>query len=154
MQIEPITQDGLGDLALLLAAPDGQYRDLPQVVAHDDAPGHHGMAILCPQKIAEGPIQISTLERHPHSAQTFFAVSKTRWLVCLMPSQADGAPDIGEARCFVAGIGDAVCIHTNVWHAGLTVLDADARIAMMMWRSQSGEDGVVHTLETPLSFRL
>ncbi|WDR06215.1 ureidoglycolate lyase [Devosia rhodophyticola] len=154
MHIEPINQEGLGDLALLLGAPEGQYRDVPEVYDHDGTPGQFGMAILCPPQVEDGPVPISAVERHPHSAQTFFALNATRWLVCVMPSLPDGSPDIAKARCFMAGVGDAVCIAANVWHAGLTALDANARMAMMMWRTDSGEDGVLFQLETPLTYSL
>ena len=66
----------------------------------------------------------------------------------------DGLPDMANVRAFLAGPNDAICIHQDVWHAGLTVLDGPAEFAMMMWRATAGDDGIVHTLDTPLKFSI
>mgnify|MGYP000962778199 CR=1 FL=1 len=66
----------------------------------------------------------------------------------------DAVPDMTNVRAFLAGPTDAICIHRNVWHAGLTVLDGPAEFAMMMWRATAGDDGIVHTLDTPLKLSI
>jgi ureidoglycolate lyase len=58
---------------------------------------------------------------------------------------------MANARAYLAGPEDAICIERNVWHAGLTVLDGPAEFAMMMWRADAGDDGIVHELATPLT---
>jgi ureidoglycolate lyase len=59
-------------------------------------------------------------------------------------------PDAANARAFVAGPADAICIGRNVWHAGLTVLDRPAEFGMMMWRADAGDDGIVADLLHPI----
>ncbi len=93
---------------------------------------------------------IGALERHPHSTQSFVPISVGRWIVLVAPTLSDGSPDAANARAFVAGPEDAICIGRNVWHAGLTVLDRPAEVAMMMWRRDAGDDGIVHELATPI----
>jgi len=67
--------------------------------------------------------------------------SAARWLVLLAPTLADGLPDMADARAFLAGPEDAICIHRDVWHAGLTVFDCPAEFGMMMWRADAGDVG-------------
>lgn len=117
-----------------------------------DVPGHHAFAVLCPQPVDPKAISITFLERHPHSTQTFVPLKVGRWIVLLAPMLSDGTPDLTNIRAFLAGPEDAVCIHRDVWHAGLTVLDRPAEVGMMMWRSDAGPatDGIVHELTTPI----
>jgi ureidoglycolate lyase len=150
MPLPPLASASLAPLATLLKARDGKYTDLPEVVAIGDTPGRHGFAILCPQPVAGPVVTITALERHPHSTQSFFPLRGGRWVVVLAPTLADGQPDMANAKAFLAGPEDAICIHRDVWHAGLTVLDGPAEFGMLMWRADAGDDGVVHTLATPL----
>lgn len=150
MPLQSLASASLAPLATLLKAPDGKYIDLPEVVEIGDVPGRHGFAILCPQPVSGGTVTVAALERHPHSTQSFFPIRTGRWLVVLAPTLANGLPDMANTRSFLAGPEDAICIHRDVWHAGLTVLDGPAEFGMLMWRADAGDDGIVHTLATPL----
>lgn len=150
MALPPFASASLAPLATRLAARDGKYTDIPGVLAIGDTPGKHGFAILCPQPVTGPTVTITALERHPHSTQSFLPIRAGRWLVVLAPTLPDGAPDMANVRAFLAGPEDAICIGRNVWHAGLTVLDGPAEFAMMMWRADAGDDGIVHELATPL----
>ena len=150
MALPPLATASLAPLATRLAAVDAKYTDVPEVLAIGDTPGKHGFAILCPQPVSGPTIAITALERHPHSTQSFVPIRAGRWIVVLAPTLPDGLPDMTNARAFLAGRDDAICIHQNVWHAGLTVLDGPAEFAMMMWRATAGDDSILHTLDTPL----
>lgn len=150
MALPPFASASLAPLATRLAARDGKYTDIPDVLAIGDTPGKHGFAILCPQPVTGSTVTITALERHPHSTQSFLPIRAGRWLVVLAPTLPDGTPDMANVRAFLAGPEDAICIGRNVWHAGLTVLDGPAEFAMMMWRADAGDDGIVHELATPL----
>jgi ureidoglycolate lyase len=154
MALPPLRSASLDPLATRLAALDGRYTDVPDVLAVGDTPGKHGFAILCPQPASGSKVTITALERHPHSTQSFIPIRSGRWLIVLAPTLPDGSPDIANVRSFLAGPDDAICIHRDVWHAGLTVLDGPAEFAMMMWRTDAGDDGIVHTLAEPLSFTI
>jgi len=150
LALPPFASASLAPLATRLAARDGKYTDIPDVLAIGDTPGKHGFAILCPQPVTGSTVTITALERHPHSTQSFLPIRAGRWLVVLAPTLPDGTPDMANVRAFLAGPDDAICIGRNVWHAGLTVLDGPAEFAMMMWRADAGDDGIVHELATPL----
>lgn len=150
MALPPFASASLAPLATRLAARDGKYTDIPDVLTIGDTPGKHGFAILCPQPVTGSTVTITALERHPHSTQSFLPIRAGRWLVVLAPTLPDGTPDMANVRAFLAGPEDAICIGRNVWHAGLTVLDGPAEFAMMMWRADAGDDGIVHELATPL----
>jgi len=152
--LPPLASASLEPLATRLAARDGKYTDLPDVLAKGDVPGHHGFAILCPQPVSGKSVTITALERHPHSTQSFVPIRAGRWLVLLAPTLADGAPDMANARAFLAGPEDAICINRDVWHAGLTVFDGPAEFGMMMWRADAGDDGIVHQLAQPLTLAI
>jgi len=154
MTLPPLSADTLAPFALLLRAQDGRFTDIAEVLAPGDTPGRHGFAILCPQPVSPGAIRITSLERHPHSTQSFLPIRAGRWIVLVAPALPDGLPDTDAARAFLAGPGDAICIGRNVWHAGLTALDGPAEFAMMMWRADAGDDGIVHELPTPITLTL
>jgi ureidoglycolate lyase len=154
MTLPPLTADAIAPFATLLKAKDGKYTDIPAVLEVGDTPGHHGFAILCPQPAPAGKVSIASLERHPHSTQSFVPIKVGRWIVVLAPTLPDGSPDTANVRAFVAGPTDAICIHRNVWHAGLTVLDSPAEVAMMMWRADAGDDGIVAELAKPIVLEL
>lgn len=154
MALPPLASASLEPLATRLAARDGKYTDLPDVLSKGDVPGHHGFAILCPHPVRGTTVTVTALERHPHSTQSFVPIRAGRWLVLLAPTLVDGPPDMANARAFLAGPEDAICIHRNVWHAGLTVFDGPAEFGMMMWRADAGDDGIVHQLARPLTLSI
>lgn len=152
MPLPPLATADLAPFATHVRAADGKFTTIPEVLAPGDVPGHHAFAVLCPQPVDPAAISITFLERHPHSTQTFVPLKVGRWIVLLAPTLPDGTPDLANIRAFLAGPEDAVCIHRNVWHAGLTVLDRPAEVGMMMWRSDAGPDadGVVFELKDPI----
>lgn len=155
MALPPLTAEAIQPFATLLRAVDGKYTDLPVVHEIGDTPGHHGFAILCPKPVEGSVVTIGALERHPHSTQSFVQLrGGRRWIVLLAPTLADGSPDVANARAFLAGPDDAICIHRNVWHAGLTVLDGPAEFGMTMWRADAGDDGVLFELTTPITLAI
>lgn len=154
MSLPSLATASLEPLATRLAARDGKYTDIPAVLEIGDTAGMHGFAVLCPKPVSGPTVDITTLERHPHSTQSFVPIRAGRWLVVLAPTLPDGLPDIANARAYLAGPEDAICIGRNVWHAGLTVLDGPAEFAMMMWRANAGDDGIVHELATPITLTI
>lgn len=147
----PLDAAALAPFTVVLDGPHGTV--VPDVLEPGAVPGAPALSLLAPAPSAEPPV-ITFLERHPHSTQTFLPLRVGRWLVVVAPTAADGLPDLTGLMAFHAGPEDAVCIGRNVWHAGLTVLDRPARFAMIMWKSESGEDGVLHTLVTPIRITL
>lgn len=150
----PLTAEAIAPYAILLAASDRKAAVFAPVLEVGDVPGHHAFTILCPDPVAETAMTVTALERHAHSTQSFVPIKAGRWLVLVAPTAADGSPDLTGARAFIAGSEDAICIGRGVWHAGLTVLDRPAEFAMLMWKADAGDDGILHQLDTALTVRL
>lgn len=146
IKARPIDAAALAPYATVLHAADGKARVFPQVMERDDTPGAHAFAILCARP-AEGAVHVAALERHPHSTQSFVPIKSGRWLILVAPKMAGGEPDLNGALAFLAGPEDAICIGRDVWHAGLTVFDQPAQFGMIMWKAESGEDGVLFKLD-------
>jgi ureidoglycolate lyase len=151
MALPTPSADTLAPYVTVLRAKDGKFTEFPAVLEPGDVPGHHAFAILCPQPAAGGTVTIAALERHPHSTQSFVPIRVGRWIVLAAPTLPDGNPDVANIRAAVAGPEDAICIGRDVWHAGLTVLDRPAEIAMMMWKADAGDDGILYELNTPIT---
>lgn len=149
MHAMPLTDDCLEPFATRLRAHPGERTVYPVVTEPGDSPGKPVFSIMTHAPV-EGDIVVTKLERHPHTSQSFLALNSDRWLVIVAPTKADGDPDVDKAMAFIAGSGDAICFHRNVWHAPLTVLGRPADMAMMMWKVDSGDDNAFYDLPKPL----
>jgi len=149
MRLVPISAEGLAPLATLLVVDPERRLAFPAVTEAADCAASLVLSTNR-TKPASLPHEVTRVERHPHTTQTFLPLAASRWLVMVMPSLADGSPDLSGARAFLAGPGDAVCFHRNVWHAPLTVFDEAADMAMLMWRAEAGDDAVLFDLPEPL----
>ncbi len=78
------------------------------------------------------PLEITQLERHPHSAQTFIPLSHTHYLVVVAGSLEDGTPDLDSTRAFIAAPFQGVCFYRGTWHFGLSPLADHAEFFVVM----------------------
>jgi ureidoglycolate lyase len=88
------------------------------------------------------PLQITTLERHPHSAQTFIPLGSSQYLAIACDTGPDGLPDVATLRCFIAGPHQSITFARNVWHHPMTVLGADMEFAVAMGMTGRQDDDV------------
>ncbi|MEM7417581.1 MAG: ureidoglycolate lyase [Gemmatimonadota bacterium] len=86
------------------------------------------------------PAVVRRVERHPHAAQLFVPVGVSRYLVTVMPSDADGGPDRERAHAFVVPGTTGVVYRPGTWHAGIAVLDHEASFGVFMWRGAEDDD--------------
>ena len=86
------------------------------------------------------PVRLETVERHPHASQLFLPMGVSRYLVTVMPADEAGAPDTAGALAFVLQGTMGVAYHPGTWHAGISVLDAEASFAVLMWRGGEEDD--------------
>jgi ureidoglycolate lyase len=89
---------------------------------------------------ATAPLTVTRVERHPHAAQAFVPLDTGRYLVTVLPSTVDGAPDLDAARAFVLPPTLGVVYRPGVWHAGITALDREATFVVLMWRGAVDDD--------------
>ena len=100
------------------------------------------------------PMALPSLERHPHSAQAFVAMSAPRFLVVVAPADASGAPDVSQACAFVGISGQGINYRPGVWHAPIVALDGDGDFLMFMWERGDADDCIVHDAAIPLQITL
>lgn len=86
------------------------------------------------------PLDVSMLERHEFSSQTFVPIDASRWVIIVCPHASAGGPDITKAEAFVATGWQGVTYRPNTWHHGLTVLDRPGHFAVFMWRDGTTGD--------------
>ena len=128
--------------------------DLAGHFAHRTASALPTLAVYrCqPQRL---PAQVTLLERHPLSSQTFVPIATTRWLVVLAPAAAaDHGPAPAGARAFLAGGGQGVSYAPGTWHSPLIALDRPTDFAMLMWEAGARQDSEVRSLSVPLRVSL
>ncbi|MDB5847764.1 MAG: hypothetical protein JWP29_1516 [Rhodoferax sp.] len=99
---------------------------------------------------AQLPLDLKALERHPFSTQTFLPINGCAYLVVVCHADASGAPDLATLRAFEAAADQGVTYARNVWHHGLTVLQAPAKFVVCMSFSASGGDDIFVPLAAPV----
>lgn len=88
------------------------------------------------------PFQVTMLEKHPHSSQTFLPLNCQRYLVCVAPTGGDGLPVVSELQAFVCVAGQGINYAPGTWHHPMVALDTDGEFAMLVWEDQSALDCV------------
>lgn len=96
------------------------------------------------------PFELTQLERHPFSAQTFIPLNGSGYLVVVCESSVSGAPDLTTLRLFQANARQGVTYRRNVWHGGLAALRAGAQFVVSMSFTGRGDDDEFLPLETPI----
>lgn len=129
-------------------APFGQVLDpptLPGRVYFDQRlenrrAGAHPSLSLAMRAPSSLPFRVEKMERHAFSSQSFVPLDPVRYLVLVAPHAPGGGPDMDRAVAFVASPGQGVTYGADVWHHGLTVLDAPGRFAIGMWLDGTAGD--------------
>ncbi|GAC1338714.1 MAG: ureidoglycolate lyase [Acetobacteraceae bacterium] len=96
------------------------------------------------------PLRVTTLERHPHSAQSFIPLDCHDYLVAVCPARADGGPDIAGLRAFIARRGQGIVYARNVWHHPMLALGGPALFAVSM-ATGSAMDDVFVPVDRPVT---
>ncbi len=91
-------------------------------------------------KLGTLPLQVTAMERHPHSAQFFSPLECGAYLVAVCPELPDGNPDIDALRAFVAVRGQGVVYRRNVWHHPMVALGTPAVFAVSMAKGCTDDD--------------
>jgi ureidoglycolate lyase len=81
------------------------------------------------------------IERHRSSSQSFVPMEAGRWLAIVAPHAMEGGgPDMARARAFLARPDQGITYGPDVWHHPFTVLDREARFAVLIWRDGTTGD--------------
>lgn len=101
---------------------------------------HYGFTV---NKLAHRPladIVVDTLERHPHSAQTFIPMVTGRHLVVVALSDANGALNPQSLKAFLTNGRQGVVYRPSVWHYAFTAIDAPSEVAVILGRTGAPSD--------------
>ncbi|AOB25338.1 ureidoglycolate lyase [Bordetella bronchiseptica] len=85
-------------------------------------------------------IRVRTLERHPHSAQTFIPLVPSRHVIVVGLSGPDGALALPTLRAFVTNGRQGVSYRTGVWHYAFTAIDTDSQVAVILGKTGRDDD--------------
>lgn len=153
--VAPLTPEAFAPYGQVLMAvgDDAQRQEFAASLKNLRPEATLNMAFLL-SKPADPPWFIHTLERHPHSAQSFVPVQGTRYLAAVCPSAADGTPDVGHLTAFVAKGTQAVNYHPNVWHVPHTVLAGPGMFIMLRWDCGDAGDTEYFPVEPALRLYL
>lgn len=86
------------------------------------------------------PILVDVIERHVFTSQSFVPIAPARWVIVVAPGTAEDGPDLAAAEAFLPAPGQGITLAPGTWHAPLTVLDAPAPFALLMWRDYGPDD--------------
>jgi len=152
--LEPLTREAFAPFGEVVSHNGGEGRHyMPSVFEHmpeAESASFWVSRFLTPAKL---PLDITFLEHHPFSAQSFIPLTGQRYIVVVAKSHADGTPDLASLRAFVAGPGQGICYHRKVWHYSMSVLDAPAEFAVLMHLTGRNDDDVFLDLPHPIIVR-
>ena len=141
LKAQPLTADAFAPFGDVLAAPAQPGRSyFDGLLDNRRANARASLSIVNAVPAARLPLEVTLLERHEFSSQSFVPIQGGRWLVIVCPSCANGEPDILQARAFVTQPGQGLTYRCNVWHHGLIVLNEPASYAIVMWRDNTEAD--------------
>lgn len=98
------------------------------------------LSVSCVEQVRTLPLEVTFMERHEFSSQTFVPLDACRYLVIVAPPDARGRPDGARAEAFIAQGGQSITYHPNTWHYSLTLLEGPARFAVWMWKAHDAGD--------------
>lgn len=143
---EAITAEAFAPFGQVFARPAEAGRLDPQLTLENGRPDAQPMLTLIRVAPKQLPLEVTLLERHPHSSQTFVPVHVDRYLVIVAPKQLDGRPDLAKVRAFIVAGDQGVNYRLDTWHHGLTVIDNEGEFAVWMWNDGSDADTEFLTL--------
>jgi ureidoglycolate lyase len=100
--------------------------------------------------LAQLPLQLKLLEKHPHSTQIFLPMtSNARFLVivCL----GGETPDLSTLRAFEATSGQGISYKPGVWHYPMTAIGETIDFACLINEDGSQDDCTVFNLPEPIT---
>ena len=148
--VRPLTAEAFQPFGAVTAMDDGSRRNpLPGAFERTAEAVEPRLWVATVTSAAALPLTLRTLERHPHSAQTFLPIDAP-YLVVVCHSDQVGQPDLGTLQAFHATAQQGVTYARNVWHHGLTVLETPARFVVSMSFTGSGGDDIFVPLGLPV----
>jgi ureidoglycolate lyase len=150
----PITSAAFAPFGVVVQhAPGAAIADAGSAFAADPAARQPVMEWVHLAQSVALPLEVTRLEHHPFSAQTFLPHSGSPFLVVVTPPLADGGPDADGACAFIVPGTMGVTFHARIWHRSLAPLTAPSAFVMAMMRTGRDDDTVFHDLSSPVTVR-
>jgi len=141
LKAEPLTAAAFAPFGDVLVAPSQPGRSyFDGLLENGRADARPSLSIVNAVPAGHLPLEVTLLERHEFSSQSFVPMHGGRWLVIVCPRAANGDPDVAQAKAFIAQPGQGLTYRCNVWHHSLIVLDEPANYAIFMWRDGTEAD--------------
>jgi ureidoglycolate lyase len=149
--VEPLTAEAFAPFGRVIAMDCSDRRNpVADAFDRDATAVEPRLWVATVAQAAAWPVNLRALERHPFSTQTFLPVNGCAYLVVVCQADAEGQPDLATLRAFEAAPDQGVTYARNVWHHGLTVLQAPAKFAVCMSFTGTGGDDVFVPLPAPI----
>ncbi|MFG1200962.1 ureidoglycolate lyase [Xanthobacter aminoxidans] len=137
----PLTVEAFAPYGEVLAVPQtvGVRTSFNTVLANlrPDVPACLSLILAAP---VPQPVGIEVIERHVFTSQSIVPMAPARWVIVVAPGAAGDGPDLAAAEAFLPAPGQGITLAPGTWHAPLTVLDAPAPFAFLMWRIHATDD--------------
>jgi ureidoglycolate hydrolase len=143
---KPIDEASFAPFGQVLNSPGESPRhDHAAEVANqrDEAAINVAVVRALPAKL---PLQVSALERHPFSSQSFFPLDVGRYLIAVATADGD-KPDLAGLQAFIVDGSTAINYAPGVWHHPLQTLDDPGTFALLMWEDGGPRDTDWHQVE-------
>lgn len=148
---EPLSTERFAPYGDVLVAPSDFGRVFFDSALQNLRPGARpSLSITHTAAQEQWPLEITRMERHEFSSQSFVPLAVSRWLILVTASDADGGPDALQLRAFVAGPRHGVTYHAGTWHYPLNPLDGAAQFAVLMWCDGTSADEEFRALSEPV----
>lgn len=155
IRTRPLTADAFAPFGQVMMAggSEPQRQEFAaQLVSHRPAARANMTFLRAP--LAAPPIELTVIERHRFSSQTFVPVNGTRYLVAACPSRPDGSPQIEALAAFVAEGGQAINFNADTWHAPRLALGGAGEFVVLRWDDGGPDDTEFQPLPAPIAVEL
>jgi ureidoglycolate lyase len=152
VSLKPLNADDFAPFGQVHELGDGPRRHyVAGAMERANDATHPQLWIATVQQAVTLPLTVKALERHPFSAQTFIPLNGCAYVVIVCGNAESGEPDLATLRAFSATANQGVTYARNVWHHGLSVLEARAQFVVSMSFTGRGDDDLFVPLPTTLS---
>lgn len=150
LEVRPLTADAFKPFGEVTAMNNGSRRNpLPMAFERTAEAIEPRLWVSTVNSVSALPLTLRMLERHPYSAQSFLPIDSP-YIVVVCHADEAGQPDVDTLQAFHATAEQGVTYARNVWHHGLTTLQAPARFVVSMSFTGTGGDDVFVPLGLPV----
>ena len=147
MQARRITPQAFAPYGDLLTAPTQTGR--LDFVARFENPRPHARTNIALVRCEPAPeeLRVAEMECHPFSAQTFFPLDASGYLLVVACDDGNGRPDPGTLAAFSVSNPQGINYHPGTWHIGMIALSRPGTFALLIHEDGSADDCHFHPVD-------